>query len=124
MTRLPPVRPTCGTVAAYRRHLAHGEVPCQHCCDAQARQRARERSRHRAVQPRLYAAALAGDEPAEVLTMADRHRLVGLLHRWGWSDVDIAIHTRMTTFTTAEIRAGLGLHPHPVLWAEDLGGAA
>lgn len=26
----------CGTVAAYRRHLRHGEVPCRSCCDALA----------------------------------------------------------------------------------------
>lgn len=29
------VRP-CGTIAAYRRHLRHGETPCYQCMDANA----------------------------------------------------------------------------------------
>lgn len=27
----------CGTTAAYRRHLRHGERPCEHCRQAEAR---------------------------------------------------------------------------------------
>lgn len=102
-------RPACGTPIAYRYHRAVGEVPCYRCCDAMARQRAQERAAQRADQPARYRAAVAGDEPAEALTTADRARLVGLLHGWGWTDVEVAEHTRMTTFTAGEIRGRLGL---------------
>lgn len=59
-----------------------------------------------------YLAALAGEIPAEALPTHVRHRLVARLHRSGWTDVEIATHTRMTTYTTARIRAGLGLAPN------------
>lgn len=52
-----------------------------------------------------YARARAGLEPAETLTTRERERLVGDLHALGWTDVEIAEHTRMTTYTTARIRA-------------------
>lgn len=37
----------CGTAAAYRRHLWHGEPTCQPCKDAQSAERARCPSRQR-----------------------------------------------------------------------------
>jgi hypothetical protein len=36
----------CGTPAAYRRHVYHGEVPCKACADAD-RKDSRERMRKR-----------------------------------------------------------------------------
>jgi hypothetical protein len=56
--------------------------------------------------------ALNGDWPAEALSTADRARLVRILHKRGWTDVEIAVHTRMTTYTTGRIRARLGLAPN------------
>lgn len=109
--RIP--RPACGTPIAYRYHQAVGETPCYRCREAHARQLAKETAAQRADHPARYWAALGGDEPAEALTTADRARLVGLLHAWGWTDVQVAAHTRMTTFTSAEIRTRLGLPPNP-----------
>ena len=62
-----------------------------------------------ATRRRLYAACRAGNVPAEVLPPADRERLVGELWAAGWTDVEIATHTHMSTYTTARIRARLGL---------------
>lgn len=53
--------------------------------------------------------ALDGDLPADALSTLDRHALVLVLHNRGWTDVEIASHTRMSTYTTARIREGLGL---------------
>lgn len=53
--------------------------------------------------------ALAGEWPADALSTLDRQALVLVLHQRGWCDVEIASHTRMTTYTTARIRARLGL---------------
>ena len=39
-----------------------------------------------------------------MLTSAERERLVLELSGRGWSDLDIALHTRMTEYTTARIR--------------------
>lgn len=61
---------------------------------------------------RHYRAAFAGDMPAEALPTHVRHHLVAQLHRGGRTDVEIAARTRMTTYTTARIRAGLGLLPN------------
>lgn len=61
---------------------------------------------------RLYRACYRGDEPAELLSRADREDLVYDLWSKGWSDVEIAAHTRMTTYTTGRIRDRLGLAPH------------
>lgn len=60
----------------------------------------------------LYLACLRGREPAEVLLPRDRERLVRRLHMAGWSDVEIATHCRMSTYTTVRIRARLGLSPN------------
>ncbi len=62
---------------------------------------------------KLYAACRRGDLPAELLEPADRERLVRWFWRLGWSDVEIGTRTFMTTFTTARIRARLGLAAHP-----------
>lgn len=59
-----------------------------------------------------WSLALAGDWPAEALSTADRQALVLVLHQQGWTDVEIAAHTRMTTYTTGRIRARLGLAPN------------
>jgi hypothetical protein len=80
------------------------------------------------VSEKLFRAAFRGEIPAEVLTTADRELLVRLLVRDGWSDEQIAGHTRMTCYTTMRIRDRLGLQPNQVrlsppepLWHE-LGG--
>lgn len=62
--------------------------------------------------PTLYRKCLDGHEPAESLTSYDRQRLVLTLHNRGWSDVQIAQHARMTTYTTGRIRRLIGLEPN------------
>lgn len=68
--------------------------------------------RPRLSSPVQYRACLDGLAPAEVLPAADRERLVWVLHRRGWTDLEIASHTSMTTYTTARIRSRLGLEPN------------
>lgn len=58
-----------------------------------------------------WTAACNGTLPAEALPTRDREDLVYDLHQLGWSDVEIAEYTRMTTYTTARIRSRLGLEP-------------
>lgn len=58
---------------------------------------------------RRWIAACAGQLPAEALSTRDREDLVWQLHGLGWTDVEIAEHTSMTTYTTARIRTRLGL---------------
>ena len=53
--------------------------------------------------------ALAGQIPADALTTEDRQRLVTAFHKHGWTDVEVASYTRMSTYTTARIRERLGL---------------
>jgi hypothetical protein len=63
---------------------------------------------------RLYRACLAGDLPAEILDdPRDRERLLRELWSCGWTDAEIATHTRMTTYTTGRIRARIGLAARP-----------
>jgi len=62
---------------------------------------------------RLMSACRRGELPAEVLDTADRDHLVYDFWAAGWSDVEIAIQTRMSTYTTGRIRARLGLAAHP-----------
>jgi len=57
----------------------------------------------------LYRKCLDGHEPAESLPTLERQRLLLVFHNRGWTDIEIAIHTRMTTYTTARIRTRLGL---------------
>lgn len=102
----------CGSVAGYWRHRRRHEQPCPDCYDAHAEEHAAARIRPGARDPLLYRACLTGREPAEALCAHDRHRLVAELHRLGWDDHVIAVHTRMTTYTTARIRAGLDLLPN------------
>lgn len=105
-------RADCGTESGYRRHLVEGEPTCQLCCDAHAVHMANWRARARVSAPInevQYRAARLGREPAEALAREDRDRLVVELHRAGWSDVQIAQLTRMTTYTTVRIRAALDL---------------
>lgn len=54
-----------------------------------------------------------GEIPAEALSTREREALVRKLHGLGWTDVEIATHTRMTTYTTGRIRSRLGLAAHP-----------
>lgn len=56
---------------------------------------------------RLLNQCRAGELPAEVLPPDARAQLVAELHRRGWTDTEIATHTRMTTYTTARIRDAL-----------------
>lgn len=112
-------RAACGSESGYRRHLAERTVPCVLCCDGHALHVALWRARlvtRRTLpdNPLQYRAALDGGEPADALTEADRHRLVTQLHAGGWTDVEIARHTRMTTYTTVRIRDDLlGLPVNP-----------
>jgi hypothetical protein len=55
----------------------------------------------------LWQACCRGDEPAESLSQEARRALVGLLAGRGWSDREIAEHTRMTLYTTARIRSAV-----------------
>jgi hypothetical protein len=57
----------------------------------------------------VLADAFRGHEPAEALSTHDREHLVAEFVEAGWTDLQIACHTRMTTYTTARIRQRLGL---------------
>jgi hypothetical protein len=59
--------------------------------------------------PGLLADAFRGHEPAEALSTHDREHLVTELVEAGWTDLQIACHTRTTLYTTARIRSRLGL---------------
>ena len=48
-------------------------------------------------------AAAAGTLPAEALNQRERDALITHLHHLGWSDTDIAEHTRLSTYTTGRI---------------------
>jgi hypothetical protein len=59
---------------------------------------------------RLWKRCWDGLEPAESLTTRDREDLVwDMVHQLGWTDREIAEHTRMTPYTVSRIRARLGL---------------
>ncbi|MBV9010647.1 MAG: hypothetical protein JO272_01130 [Pseudonocardiales bacterium] len=64
--------------------------------------------------PQLYAAALHGHTPAEALVPADQQRLLTELWARGWTDVQIATHTRWTSYVVGRIRERLGLAPNGV----------
>jgi len=66
------------------------------------------------AQPRRadYLAARDGTLPAEALRQIDRWRLVAEFHRAGWSDREIARHTRSTEYTVDRIRKAMGLTPN------------
>lgn len=61
---------------------------------------------------RMFNACLAGDLPAEELPTQLREQLVTDLHGRGWTDLEIAVHCRMTLYTTARIRSRIGLSPN------------
>jgi DNA-binding NarL/FixJ family response regulator len=67
---------------------------------------------HTHADQRLLEACRTGHEPAEALPTYAREWLVHELVREGWTDVQIADWTRMTTYTTARIRARLDLTPN------------
>lgn len=60
----------------------------------------------------LYVLCLDGEAPAEALSTVARGLLVAELCIDGWTDQQIAAHTRLTLYTATRIRAGLGLSPH------------
>jgi uncharacterized protein YerC len=64
---------------------------------------------HTLADEKLLKACRAGLEPAEMLPTYARDWLVVDLVAEGWTDVEIASHTRMSTYTTARIRTRLGL---------------
>lgn len=53
-----------------------------------------------------------GTYPAEVLSTRDREDLITELHALGWTDVEIAEHCMLSTYTTARIRDRLGITPN------------
>lgn len=56
-----------------------------------------------------WRACCAGELPAEALSTRDREDLLAELHERGWTDFEIAEHTRMSTYTTARVLDRLGL---------------
>lgn len=60
----------------------------------------------------LLSEARNGHLPAEALPTLLRHQLVRELHNYGWTDLEIADHTRMTLYTAARIRDFLRLRPN------------
>lgn len=60
----------------------------------------------------LWERCRAGREPAESLCTSDRADLIAELHLHGFTDADIAAHTRSSTYTVGRIRDRLGLPPH------------
>ena len=46
---------------------------------------------------RRWAACYRGTEPAEALDARDREDLIYDLHALGWTDLQIALHTRTTS---------------------------
>jgi len=60
-----------------------------------------------------YRACLAGDQPAETLQQRQREQLIVQLHARGWTDIEIAAHTRMSTYTVGRICDRLHLTPQP-----------
>ncbi|GAB3670460.1 hypothetical protein GCM10027597_01770 [Saccharopolyspora tripterygii] len=62
---------------------------------------------------RRWRACCRGELPAEALSTRDREDLVAELHTRGWTDAQIALHTRMSLYTTARIRDRIGRDPNP-----------
>ena len=62
---------------------------------------------------RLTRACRRGELPAEILDTADREHLIYDLWFAGWTDVEIATLTSLTTYTVGRIRERLGLQAHP-----------
>jgi hypothetical protein len=66
--------------------------------------------------PLAMQAAYAGDEPGDALPTDQRHALVVVLHGEGYTDIDIAIRLRLTTYTATRIREALELPPVDAHW--------
>lgn len=60
----------------------------------------------------LWLACCRGEKPAELLDPRDREDLLLQLHLRGWTDREIAVHCRMSTYTAARILDRLGLEPN------------
>lgn len=61
----------------------------------------------------IWMACVEGIEPAESLPTKDREDLVHhLVSDLGWTDLQVAEHTRMSTATTVRIRERIGLPPN------------
>lgn len=61
---------------------------------------------------RTWRQCCAGELPAEKLSTRDREDLIAELSELGWSDIDIAEHTKLSTYTVGRIRDRLGLAPN------------
>lgn len=72
---------------------------------------------------RILTACWNGTLPAEILTPGDRDQLIYELWEAGWTDAEVATHTRSTTYTAARIRDRLGLPAHPSLQGKETGAA-
>lgn len=72
---------------------------------------------------RLTAACWNGGLPAELLQRGDRDQLIYDLWEAGWTDAEVAVHTRLTTYTAARIRARLGLAVRPLRKGKETGAA-
>jgi hypothetical protein len=72
---------------------------------------------------RLLAACWNGDLPAELLQPGDRDQLIYDLWEAGWTDAEVATHTRLTTYTAARIRGRLGLAARPLRCGKEHGAA-
>ncbi|HEY3477325.1 MAG TPA: hypothetical protein VGL02_00370 [Streptomyces sp.] len=72
---------------------------------------------------RLLEACWAGRLPAELLEPGDRDQLIYDLWKEGWTDAQVAVHTRLTTYTAARIRLRLGLAARPMRSGKETGAA-
>lgn len=60
----------------------------------------------------VWRACCAGREPAESLDPRDREDLIAELVERGWTDVEVAVLTKLTTYTVERIRQRIGLPPN------------
>jgi hypothetical protein len=107
------MRVVCGTEPAWNLHLAWAEPPCRACTAAYVAGFPSPIRHLRRSNSLLYRLALAGREPAEALTTEDREHLIRTLVEDGWTDLEIADHTRTRQFVVARIRDRIGLRPNP-----------
>lgn len=62
-----------------------------------------------ATNPVVLAACWAGREPSELLTRGERDLLLFDLWMKGWTDLEMSVHMKQSTYTTCRIRERLGL---------------
>jgi hypothetical protein len=68
----------------------------------------------------LWLRCWEGLEPAESLPTRDREDLLwDLVHERGWTDREVADHTRLTDYTVCRIRERLGLPANEGCGSED-----